>query len=351
MVHAQGDPAGIEAARKRSTLVHALRAAKVDGDILADVADACEIKEWTVLHLAGGELTAEEVAQELYLTEDEAAELKVACRSELSRLGVELADGGELPGPLEEESEVGAAPEAQETEVEEAAEVEAPTDDKENSDPAAGDDTEGRDVPFFTVYPSLEPPRERNPTSFLALSAHLTVPLVSCLLASEEQPNEEEAPAPPPSAQQQTLENAPNLHVDSQRELSPVSKAMSDPSTPVREFLATTKTPSTQKTATKAIRPQSAPPKPMMSSDLHNSNVPSYLRPTTSAMVRIGTSNPLRNSFLTWSIPICSEKEEGTRGAREYDEVAPYLGLGAHLILAPSPHCCFKGYLIQRPLP
>eukprot|EP00951_Prasinocladus_malaysianus_P028130 scaffold255227_cov41-Prasinocladus_malaysianus.AAC.1 len=87
MVHPEGDGSGVQAARRRSTLVSMLKTAGIDTDIVNDVADACEIKEYTVMHLANADLDTQTVSQELYLTDEEAVKLQKSCRAELERLG------------------------------------------------------------------------------------------------------------------------------------------------------------------------------------------------------------------------------------------------------------------------
>uniref|UniRef100_A0A7S1X9W0 TPX2 C-terminal domain-containing protein n=1 Tax=Tetraselmis chuii TaxID=63592 RepID=A0A7S1X9W0_9CHLO len=103
MVHVEGSPAGVDAARKRSTLVKVLKQSTIDNDIVADVADACEIKEYTILHLADSQLSVETLAQELYLTVEEAARVHAICVEEVARLGLTLLPDGELPSPIDEE--------------------------------------------------------------------------------------------------------------------------------------------------------------------------------------------------------------------------------------------------------
>ena len=107
MVHAEGSTEAIEAARRRSLLLKMLKRAAIDKDIVDDVADACEIKEYTVLHLASEELSADAVAQELYLTEEESKRVQNVCKQELVSLGVVLVEGGSLDPPLEDDEVVG----------------------------------------------------------------------------------------------------------------------------------------------------------------------------------------------------------------------------------------------------
>ena len=118
MVHPVGTPEAIEAASSRSALMKSLERAAVNKDVVADVADACEIKEYTTMHLADPSLEPSAIANDLYLTVEEATKLKECCLQELAEIGVTLADLAAAP-----EEDEGAA------EGEEAASVNPPAAD------------------------------------------------------------------------------------------------------------------------------------------------------------------------------------------------------------------------------
>ncbi len=70
-----------------------LRNARLDEDLIADVADACELGELTALDLGSGQLTSAEAADRLFLTQDEAKLVLSVCRRQCLRAGVDYGDG------------------------------------------------------------------------------------------------------------------------------------------------------------------------------------------------------------------------------------------------------------------
>jgi hypothetical protein len=74
----------------REFLVTCLQKANLDAELLGDVADACDVNEYTALLLAAGDLTIDHIASKLYLTEDEARTVLAVCRTECRGSGIPL---------------------------------------------------------------------------------------------------------------------------------------------------------------------------------------------------------------------------------------------------------------------
>lgn len=83
-------------AKSREFLLDCLRLAEIDEEIIKDVASACELKNVTALDIAAGKLSAERAANELFLTEQEAATVFVACQEMCVRAGA--LPSSALPG-------------------------------------------------------------------------------------------------------------------------------------------------------------------------------------------------------------------------------------------------------------
>eukprot|EP00192_Tetraselmis_astigmatica_P003468 CAMPEP_0117671380 /NCGR_PEP_ID=MMETSP0804-20121206/13301_1 /TAXON_ID=1074897 /ORGANISM="Tetraselmis astigmatica, Strain CCMP880" /LENGTH=601 /DNA_ID=CAMNT_0005479833 /DNA_START=129 /DNA_END=1934 /DNA_ORIENTATION=+ len=270
MVHAQGKTATVTAARRRSSLIDILKSAKLDQDIVDDVADACFVKEYTVLHLASAELSSNAVANELYLTEEEAERVQEACKQELVRLGVVLVEGGELPSPLEDDEEV------EEVEAVAAAEAETgradmashpvPADEavldnsdvKENEDPIGDSVTVAENSAVMEDGPSTPPVPMESVEAPVEEIAAVTSVLTSL---AEEQAVVEDIVLSPPRQQ--------------------LSASMELPSS-------------------KPQRPQSAPPKSMRPKTAGDTaNLPSYMRATAATMKKAKDEEKLGSAMKT----------------------------------------------------
>ena len=84
----------------KTFLFACLKKAHLDADLLADVAEACDMNDFTALSLAGGELDAADAADKLFLMQDEAKALLETCKHECLRKGVVFGDGSKyVPRP------------------------------------------------------------------------------------------------------------------------------------------------------------------------------------------------------------------------------------------------------------
>eukprot|EP00191_Tetraselmis_sp_GSL018_P001610 CAMPEP_0177605244 /NCGR_PEP_ID=MMETSP0419_2-20121207/16590_1 /TAXON_ID=582737 /ORGANISM="Tetraselmis sp., Strain GSL018" /LENGTH=664 /DNA_ID=CAMNT_0019099365 /DNA_START=181 /DNA_END=2179 /DNA_ORIENTATION=- len=308
MVHPVGVPEGIQNARRRNLLVSMLQKAKINDDIVADVADACEIREYTVLHLASSELTVADVAENLYLTEGEEKKLKEVCELEIEKQGVKLEEGGDLPPPLDEDDEP-TAEMASGVETHSAtAEVSAPSpqatgqdsfisanpdDEKENEAPTILSDREENSPPE-------DPAAEDTVVANGDNSGDATVPSDNNFdrsLASNEADKETANAAgqftPSPQKTASAIGEAPEtaeaaaLHATPlpsdarpEKQLSPGgSESQTTPKGHTKQQKQD-KAPATQS----APRPKSAPHTDVTKRMKDIANIPSYARPTSSAM-------------------------------------------------------------------
>lgn len=322
MVHAEGNPAAVEAARRRSALLRTLRHAGVDEDILADVADACEIKEYTVMHLASPGLSVETVAQELYLTEEEAGKLIVACTAECQRLGVTLVEGGELPGPVEDEAgtEDDFAPPASTAESPAPAAEDAAFESVESADePSVPEAVETESTPSkidsepVSPAPSAQPvatpsaltpeastpePTSQHGTPEATSGSAPAPPSVSAaqkapishptavtptpVKAAKAKSTTPPAPAPTPT----TVEAKKSGGMFSALRFGIGKKAAPSPS-PAQETPTEGAAPASKKPPMSPVRPQSAPAKYLSKPPTDSKNTPSYARSTTAAMKKV----------------------------------------------------------------
>lgn len=83
----------VQTAEGKDFLQLCLKAAKLDADLLEDIADACEINELNALILGSGELSPEQAADKLFLMQDEAKSLLDQCKRQCLKLGVDFGDG------------------------------------------------------------------------------------------------------------------------------------------------------------------------------------------------------------------------------------------------------------------
>ena len=72
--------------QSRAFMIGLLRDAKVDEEIVEDIADACELAEFSVFSLASDEIPVKTLAEKLYLTKQEAFSLRhvAAARLEMN---------------------------------------------------------------------------------------------------------------------------------------------------------------------------------------------------------------------------------------------------------------------------
>ena len=75
----------------RQILVHCISKAVSDTDLLQDIVEACEFNGISAAFLASGNHTSVEIAERLFLTEDEAATLLAASKNIMS-LGGKFCD-------------------------------------------------------------------------------------------------------------------------------------------------------------------------------------------------------------------------------------------------------------------
>ena len=82
----------------RDFLIFCLGRAKLDPDLLEDVADACELQDppLTAVSLACSELTADEAGDKLFLMQDEAKMLLIQCKRQCLKEGVDFGDGSKF---------------------------------------------------------------------------------------------------------------------------------------------------------------------------------------------------------------------------------------------------------------
>jgi hypothetical protein len=101
---------GSEEAHTPEFLKRCLRKARLEPDLIQDVADACELNELDAVALA--KMPADEIANKLFLMQDEARLLLKACRRQCQKLGMSFGEGTEedLDVPSEDEPEPAAAP-------------------------------------------------------------------------------------------------------------------------------------------------------------------------------------------------------------------------------------------------
>lgn len=83
----------VEKALSKDFLFQCLRRASIDEELLDDIAEACEMNDFTSLSLAGGDLSVSDAADKLFLMEDEASVLIRTCRNECAKIGVDFGDG------------------------------------------------------------------------------------------------------------------------------------------------------------------------------------------------------------------------------------------------------------------
>jgi hypothetical protein len=99
-----------EEAHTPEFLKRCLRKAQLEPDLIQDVADACELNELDAVALA--KMPADEIANKLFLMQDEARLLLKACRRQCQKLGMSFGEGldEDLDVPSENEPEPVAAP-------------------------------------------------------------------------------------------------------------------------------------------------------------------------------------------------------------------------------------------------
>jgi hypothetical protein len=100
-----------EEAHTPDFLKRCLRKARLEPDLIQDVADACELNELDAVALA--KMPADEIANKLFLMQDEARLLLKACRRQCQKLGMSFGEGQDedLDVPSEQdEPEPAAAP-------------------------------------------------------------------------------------------------------------------------------------------------------------------------------------------------------------------------------------------------
>jgi len=295
MVHAEGPAEGIETARRASTLVKAIGRSSIDADIVADVADACEIKEYTIMHLADTDLTVETLSQDLYLTVEEAARVQEVCRAEVERLGLQILPGGELPSPIDEEEnppppEEDAAPEdiagnleeqaeavpdviavTGAEEIEDAAEPEAEPEPVASPEPVPENGTVERAPESPAVEKTATPLDSGAPTPPPVSSAETTpesYPTPVTPTPVKANPTEQETPCSSTPAVPAPTPVAASQSGSAER---PVSASPAGANHPV--------TGQARPPASPMTRPTSAPPK--------SAGQPSYARPTAAALKKV----------------------------------------------------------------
>ena len=92
----------------RDFLLMCIRRAKLDPDLIEDVADACELQDppLSAVSLACGELTADEAGDKLFLMQDEAKTLIRQCKRLCLKEGIDFGDGSKFePSPEDDEGE------------------------------------------------------------------------------------------------------------------------------------------------------------------------------------------------------------------------------------------------------
>lgn len=83
----------VQRALSKEFLFVCLGKAKIDAELLDDIAEACEMNEFSALTLASGDLSVSDAADKLFLMEDEASVLLSICRAECAKLGINFGDG------------------------------------------------------------------------------------------------------------------------------------------------------------------------------------------------------------------------------------------------------------------
>lgn len=104
--------AALARATSNQFLIACLRKARLDAELHDDIAEACEMNDFTALSLGSGELSVKSTADKLFLMEDEAATLLSTCRNECGRAGVHFGDGAVYEPADELDDEPAPAPAA-----------------------------------------------------------------------------------------------------------------------------------------------------------------------------------------------------------------------------------------------
>lgn len=94
--------------QSRDFLTKCLHQAQLDPELVADVADACELQELSALELGSSTLNPAEAADSLFLLEAEARKLLDCCRRQCLRAGVLFGDNAQYePRPEDEWQPIG----------------------------------------------------------------------------------------------------------------------------------------------------------------------------------------------------------------------------------------------------
>mmetsp|Transcript_20665 Transcript_20665/g.45220 ORF Transcript_20665/g.45220 Transcript_20665/m.45220 type:complete len:672 (-) Transcript_20665:637-2652(-) len=93
-------------------LVKCIKRAKLDDDLLQDIADACELNELNAFTLGCGALSPEDAADKLFLMQDEAKTLLSICKRQCLKAGVNFGDGSKYEPLPEDDEDDDAAPAA-----------------------------------------------------------------------------------------------------------------------------------------------------------------------------------------------------------------------------------------------
>lgn len=102
-------PGIVETVKDSDFLMAVLKSARLDADLVEDVADACSMHDLTALHLASGGLTAQEASEKLFLMVDEAIVIQRNAKRCCLKAGVDFGDGSTWDG-LDGEPEPEAPP-------------------------------------------------------------------------------------------------------------------------------------------------------------------------------------------------------------------------------------------------
>jgi hypothetical protein len=82
----------MDALRTREVLLSILTSANIEKDICEDVADACELSNLDALAIASGLMAIAEVAEQCFLTTDEADVRSMLCIASGMRAGTQVCE-------------------------------------------------------------------------------------------------------------------------------------------------------------------------------------------------------------------------------------------------------------------